>query len=94
MNVHGITKNCSYFPLAKELLDSAKDKAEHALVSTHIEERLREFGVTDLLTSKLEIMSLPYVQHLHRRYNGRIAEALSDDAIIQMLHPTPAVCGL
>lgn len=80
--------------LAKELLDSAKDKAEHALVSKHIEERLREFGVTDLFTSKLEIMSLPYVQHLHRRYHGRIAEALSDDAIIQMLHPTPAVCGL
>jgi hypothetical protein len=33
MNVQGITKNCSYFPWAKELLDSAKDKAEHALVS-------------------------------------------------------------
>ncbi len=80
--------------LAKELLDSTKDKAEHVLVSTHIEARLKEFGVTDLFTSKLEIMSLPYVHHLHRRYHGRIAEAFGDDAIIKSLHPTPAVCGL
>lgn len=80
--------------LAQTLLESTKDQAEHALVSKHIEERLKEFGVTDLFTSKLEIMSLPYVQHLHRRYHGRITESLNDDVIIKMLHPTPAVCGL
>ncbi len=80
--------------LRQELLESIKDKSEHFLVSEHIEERLREFGATDLFTSKLEIMSLPYVQHLHRRYHGRIQHGLSDDTIISALHPTPAVCGI
>jgi menaquinone-specific isochorismate synthase len=34
------------------------------------------------------------VQHLHRRYHGRIQHGLSDDTIISALHPTPAVCGI
>ncbi len=80
--------------LRQDLFDSIKDKSEHFLVSKHIEDRLREFGATDLFTSKLEIMSLPYVQHLHRRYHGRIDQGLRDDKIIAALHPTPAVCGI
>lgn len=80
--------------LRRELLESSKDKSEHFFVSKHIEERLREFGVSDLFTSKLEIMALPFVQHLHRRYHGRIEHGLSDDKIMKALHPTPAVCGI
>ncbi|MCA9508588.1 MAG: isochorismate synthase [Myxococcales bacterium] len=80
--------------LRKELFASHKDKSEHFFVSKHIEDRMREFGISDLFTSKLEILSLPFVQHLRRRYHGRIDEKLSDDKIIEALHPTPAVCGL
>ncbi|OPZ23932.1 MAG: Isochorismate synthase EntC [bacterium ADurb.BinA186] len=80
--------------LRQELLESSKDKSEHFFVSNHIEDRLREFGISDLFTSKIEIMALPFVQHLHRRYHGRIEHGLSDDKIMTALHPTPAVCGI
>ena len=39
-------------------------------------------------------MSLPFVQHLVKRYHGYINTCLSDEHIIKALHPTPAVCGL
>ena len=77
-----------------ELLDSLKDNQEHALVSLHIEERLKDFGTTNLSASKIEIMALTYVQHLLRRYHGTIGETVNDAAILKALHPSPAVCGL
>lgn len=80
--------------LQAELFNSYKDQLEHALVCEHIEQSLREFGATDLFTSRLEVMSLPFVQHLVKRYHGHIDTRLSDDHIIKALHPTPAVCGL
>jgi menaquinone-specific isochorismate synthase len=80
--------------LRQELFSSYKDFIEHNLVSEHIEERLKEFGATDVFRSRLEIMRLPYVQHLVKRYNGHINNNLNDETIINALHPTPAVCGL
>jgi menaquinone-specific isochorismate synthase len=80
--------------LRDELFCSFKDNREHALVSFHVEEKLRDFGTTDLLASQLEIMVLPYVQHLLRRYRGIIGTNIDDKRIIEALHPTPAVCGL
>ena len=80
--------------LRNELFNSYKDQIEHALVSEHIEHQLKEFGATDLFASRLEIMALPYVQHLVKRYHGYISHQLSDEHIINALHPTPAVCGL
>ncbi|HXW53874.1 MAG TPA: isochorismate synthase, partial [Myxococcota bacterium] len=80
--------------LRESLLTSFKDNREHALVSTHIEEKLREFGATYLFSSPLEIMALPYVQHLLKRYRGTIDASINDATIIAALHPTPAVCGL
>lgn len=80
--------------LQQELFNSLKDQVEHALVSEHIEQHLKDFGATDLFTSRLEIMSLPFVQHLVKRYHGNINAALRDDQILSVLHPTPAVCGL
>jgi menaquinone-specific isochorismate synthase len=80
--------------LQEELFNSYKDQVEHALVCEHIEQNLKEFGATDLFTSRLEVMSLSFVQHLVKRYHGHISAGLSDDHIIKALHPTPAVCGL
>lgn len=80
--------------LREELFDSFKDCREHELVSLHVEEKLKEFGTTDLFVSKLEVMALPYVQHLLKRYFGTMSQAITDAHILQTLHPTPAVCGL
>lgn len=80
--------------LRSELLKSIKDNQEHALVSLHIEQKLKDFGTTDVAASKLEIMALAFVQHLLRRYHGIIGDAVDDAMILPSLHPTPAVCGL
>lgn len=80
--------------LKEELFKSFKDNREHALVSMHIEEKLKEFDTTDLFSSKRKVMALAYVQHLLKRYHGTISAAVNDANIIKALHPTPAVCGL
>jgi menaquinone-specific isochorismate synthase len=80
--------------LGQELLASAKDNREHSLVSLHIESTLTYFGITDIHASKLAIMPLPYVQHLVKRYRGRMTQVVNDANVIKALHPTPAVCGL
>jgi menaquinone-specific isochorismate synthase len=80
--------------LREALLNSLKDKSEHSLVSMHIEQKLSELGVFDLFISDLEIMALSYVQHLLKRYCGKINEDINDIHILDLFHPTPAVCGL
>lgn len=80
--------------LRAELLQSLKDNQEHALVSLHIEEKLKDFGATEMSASQLEIMALAFVQHLLRRYHATIDDNVHDAVILPALHPTPAVCGL
>jgi menaquinone-specific isochorismate synthase len=76
------------------LFNSFKEKQEHILVSMYIEEKLKDFGATNIYASELEIMVLPYVQHLVKRYRGTISPLIDDTHIVDILHPTPAVCGL
>lgn len=80
--------------LRSELAASFKDNREHALVSLHIEEKLKDLAVTELICSKLDVMALTYVQHLVRRYRGVLGANVNDAHVIEALHPTPAVCGL
>lgn len=80
--------------LKKELLESAKDQAEHALVTEHIETTLKKFGARDLISSNIEIMRLSYVQHLVKRYQGIIDPKLDHLDFLKALHPTPAVSGI
>lgn len=80
--------------LQEALFSSFKDNREHALVSMHIEEKLKDFGITDMFSSNLDVMVLSYVQHLVKRYRGTLRDDIDDATIIKALHPTPAVCGL
>lgn len=79
--------------LGRDLFMSIKDNHEHALVCRYIERSLCEIGVRDLNGSNLELMKLAHVQHLLRRYSGKIPADITDAHIIDALHPTPAVCG-
>jgi menaquinone-specific isochorismate synthase len=80
--------------LRNDLCQSSKDRSEHALVSQHIESSLRVLNASLLRQSGLLVMALSYVQHLVKRYEASIDPMLSDEAILQALHPTPAVSGL
>ncbi len=77
----------------RQLLDNIKEQHEHGLVSDFIEEKLKSLGVTDLDSSESSVVSLSYVHHIVKRYVGDLPDNLSDVAIIDSLHPTPAVCG-
>lgn len=77
-----------------DLLTSLKDNQEHKIVSHYIEDTLRAFAIDDLTISELELMTLPYVHHLVKRYQGHMKPFVSDAALIHALHPTPAVCGI
>ncbi|WP_037305342.1 isochorismate synthase [Amycolatopsis orientalis] len=81
-----------------ELLESEKDRAEHAHVAAQVAEVLGRF-CTDLdVPAEPAVIGTPTMWHLSTRISGRLADA--DDAgssalaLAEALHPTPAVCGV
>lgn len=79
--------------LAAALLQSRKDRAEH---------RLTVDEITEVLTGRLSaldvdprprVLTLARIQHLETRIRGRGADDEDVLALVEALHPTPAVCG-
>ena len=79
--------------LARELLESDKDQREHTCVASHIESGLHSLCEQVDSSGELNVVRLPRVQHLVRKYHGELHPLVSDGDIIRALHPTPAVCG-
>lgn len=79
------------------LLDSAKDRAEHASVVSAIAGSLREVVVALDVPGVPSIVELRNVCHLSTRITGELAlvSAASPSALelVARLHPTPAVAG-
>jgi len=79
--------------LARELIDSAKDNAEHRLVSEFVVEALRKFSRT-VEAREPEVVRFTNIQHLATTITAELtppaAEALD---LAAALHPTPAVGG-
>ncbi len=79
--------------VAQELLNSEKDRREHAFVRDAIMQGL------EALTSELCIDDAPCLQklargqHLFSGVRGALLENVSNDQIMRALHPTPAVGG-
>lgn len=79
--------------LADELLNSAKDRHEHALVVAALRQRLTP------LTSQLSIPDSPVIyrlsniQHLYTPVEGELNELLGILPLVEVLHPTPALGG-
>ena len=78
--------------LGKELLRSHKNRHEHRIVVDKIRDRLQP------LTESLEIASagllkLKNIQHLHSPIHGRLKRATGILALVEALHPTPALGG-
>jgi len=80
--------------LARELLDSDKDKAEQKIVTRFIVEKLTSLCTSLKEDSEPRVRRLAHVQHLCTRVEGRLKADTSLDDVVDALHPTPAVCGM
>ena len=79
--------------LGQQLLDSAKDRHEHALVVSAISQRLIQLGIRITLSSVPYLLKLANIQHLHTPIQGAIPNHLHPLDLVAALHPTPAVAG-
>jgi isochorismate synthase len=79
----------------QELLESAKDRHEHAVVVDAIRAAISphcEPGSVHVPATP-EVVTLPNLHHLRTPISGRLRPGVSPRAVLAALHPTPAVCG-
>ncbi len=79
--------------LASELINSAKDIAEHSLVAESIRERLASIHVPVKLGKESTVLRLANVQHLLLPIESEVGDGFHLLEAAQALHPTPAVGG-
>jgi menaquinone-specific isochorismate synthase len=78
--------------IADELLSSDKDRREHASVQRFIASALDEL-TESFSIGTVEVLKLSHLQHLYAQFSGRLRAGIDDTAIVEQLHPTPAVGG-
>ncbi len=79
--------------LAQELLNSAKNQHEHALVVESIRRRLAPLSSNLNIPAQPGVLQLGYIQHLHTPIQATLHRADGVLPILQNLHPTPALGG-
>lgn len=79
--------------LAQQLLNSAKDRYEHALVIESMRRRLEPLTDALSIPAAPDILRLSNIQHLHTPVNGRLRAAGGVLPLVHALHPTPALGG-
>jgi salicylate biosynthesis isochorismate synthase/menaquinone-specific isochorismate synthase len=79
--------------LGEQLLRSAKDREEHAIVAERIARSLRPHAVWVETGAEPEIVRVANIQHLATPIVAQLAESHSAVELAGMLHPTPAVGG-
>lgn len=80
--------------LALRLLESEKDRLEHAIAVRDMVERLRPRARELGWDSEPHVLTLSRIQHLESRIQATLAEGEHVLSALSALHPTPAVCGL
>lgn len=78
---------------AEALLESAKDRREHGLVSHEIAARLRPL-CEDIRLEELRPLELPNIVHLRTPIRARARRDTRLLDLLAALHPTPAVAGV
>lgn len=79
---------------AEALLASAKDQAEHALVTEAVVEALRPYCRKLSVPPSPSLTSTPAVWHLGTAITGELRDLdVSAFRLAGALHPTPAICG-
>jgi salicylate biosynthesis isochorismate synthase/menaquinone-specific isochorismate synthase len=79
--------------LGEQLLRSAKDREEHAIVAGRIGRALRPYSVWVEAAPEPEIVKVANIQHLATPIVAQLAEPRSAVELAGLLHPTPAVGG-
>jgi isochorismate synthase len=79
--------------LGEQLLTSAKDRAEQAIVARRIERRLGRVSVWVAAAEEPALVRVQNVQHLATPIRAQLAEPRSALELAGLLHPTPAVGG-
>ncbi len=79
---------------AEDLLSSRKDLEEHRLVVDAIVEGLRPHCTQVSVGSEPRIRDLPNLLHMQTPIEGRAREGVDVLALVEALHPTPAVGGV
>ncbi|MBU3574195.1 isochorismate synthase DhbC [Priestia aryabhattai] len=79
---------------ATELLSSAKDLHEHAVVVQAVAEALQPYCKTIDVPSEPSLVHTETMWHLSTEIKGEVADSLTSSLELALaLHPTPAVCG-
>ena len=79
--------------LGQVLLASGKDLREHRYVADALERDFNALCDAVQADGGVQLLKLHRCQHLIWRVEGTLRDGISDAAIVERLHPTPAVCG-
>jgi len=79
--------------LGEQLLQSAKDRAEQAIVARRIERALRPHSVWVAAAEEPVIVRMANIQHLATPIRAQLARPVGAVRLAGLLHPTPAVGG-
>jgi len=79
--------------LGEQLLRSAKDREEQAIVSRRIERTLRPHSVWVTAAPEPVLVRVANIQHLATPIRAQLASPIGAVELAGMLHPTPAVGG-
>ncbi len=79
--------------LGEQLLQSAKDRAEQAIVARRIERALRPHSVWVAAAEEPVIVKMANIQHLATPIRAQLARPVGAVRLAGLLHPTPAVGG-
>lgn len=79
--------------LGAELLQSDKEREEHAVVVAMLRDALGPLAEPLHVASRPHVVQLRHVQHLVTSISGRLREDAGVLALVARLHPTPAVGG-
>ena len=80
--------------LARALLASPKDWGEHRLCVQDMAQRLAPLSHEVRTQPEPRVLSLPAIQHLETPIEADLRSDGTVLAVLEALHPTPAVCGL
>lgn len=82
------------YAIGQQLLTTAKEQQEHQLVLDFILQQLRAQGLTPRYSTPPSLLRLSHIQHLHTPICADLPDHISPLALVEALHPTPAVAGV
>jgi salicylate biosynthesis isochorismate synthase len=80
--------------IAEQLMNSSKDRLEHALVVDDLVERLAPMTRSLRIPEHPSLKQMATVQHLSTEIEGELAGGIGILDVIEAVHPTPAVGGV